>query len=89
MKTSSWRITHDPMRLLDSKTNPAQLENTAQAQGEDIIQATRRGRTLDLGWYGDRYRVLLVEGENWAAPIRQVEALDLLSALAAFRNLSL
>jgi hypothetical protein len=89
MKASSWRITHDPLRLSDVQTNLAQLEEAAREQGEDVIQASSGSRTLDLGWYGDRYLVLLVEGENWSTPIQQVEALDLKGALAAFKSLSI
>ena len=58
-------------------------------QGEDILRATSGKRILDLAWYRDRYRVLLVEDENWSTPVRQTEAFDLKSALALFRNLSL
>jgi hypothetical protein len=76
------------MRLLDPKTNTGELEHEAREQGEDIIQAKRGSRTLDLGWYGDRYKVQLVEGENWSTPVELAEALDLQGALAAFRDLS-
>jgi hypothetical protein len=87
MKANSWTVTHDPIRLLDDKTNLAQLENEAREQGEDIIQATCGCMTLDLGWYRDRYQVLLVKDQNWTAPVKQAEASDLVSALRRFRNL--
>ncbi len=89
MKATSWTITHDPMQLWDAKTDSTQFELEAREQGEDILQATRGNRTLDLGWYYDRYKVLLIEGDDWAAPVRQAEARDLQAALAAFRHLLL
>jgi hypothetical protein len=66
---NSWQITHDPLQLSEAKTNPEQLEEAAREQGEDIIQAKRGRSTLDLGWYRDRYRMLLIEDENSSAPV--------------------
>jgi len=86
MKDNSWTIAYDPLSLLDEKTDSTQLEDVAREQGEDIVQATRGRTILDLGWYRDRYRVLLVENANWTTPVRQFEAFDLRSALTAFRD---
>ena len=86
MKAYSWTITYDPLSLLDEKTNSKRLEDAAREQGEDILQATRGSTILDLGWYHDRYRMFVVEDENWTTPVRQFEAFDLTSALTAFRD---
>lgn len=72
---------------MDEKTDSTQLEDAAREQGEDILQATRGSTILDLGWYGDRYRVFVVEDEKWTAPVREFEAFDLRSALTAFLDL--
>jgi hypothetical protein len=86
MKTKSWTITYDPLSLLDEKNTSEQLEDAARDQGEDIIQCTSGSTIIDLGWYYDRYRMFVVENENWTTPIRQFETFDLTSALKAFRE---
>jgi hypothetical protein len=92
MTNNSWKISHDPLGLLDVQPNLEPLEKSARVQGEDLLQATRVGpgkarQTLDLGWYHDRYLVYLVENENWDTPTCKIESLDLRGAWAAFRGL--
>jgi len=86
MKTTSWTITYDPLSLLDEKTNSIQLEDAARDQGEDVIQCVRGSTIVDLCWNGDRFRMFVVEDENWTTPVHQFEAFDLTSALTAFRD---
>ncbi len=88
MKAQAWQITHDPLGLFEGQRDVVEVEEAAREQGEDVLQATRGSSTLDLGWYRDRYRVLLVEAGQWSTPVREIEALDLAGALAAFKNLS-
>jgi hypothetical protein len=87
MKAGSWTITHDPVRVFGENTEARELEDEAREQGEDIIQAVRGRMTLDLGWYRDRYQILLVKDQNWDEPVSRAEANDLGSALKAFRKL--
>ncbi|MDR1969216.1 MAG: hypothetical protein LBQ32_11100 [Burkholderiaceae bacterium] len=85
MSNVSWNIAYDPMQLLVAK-DPVQLELMAQEQGEDILQATCGNKILDLGWYRDHYKVLLIEDSDWEHPVHQTESSNLQSALALFRE---
>jgi hypothetical protein len=87
---SGWLITHDPLRPVANRGAIAHLEDAAREQGEDIIQTERSGpegkkKILDLGWYRDRYLVILTEND-WARPIIKLEARDLESAMLIFRS---
>jgi hypothetical protein len=91
--TTSWKITHDPLRLMETAAVFAVLEEDAREQGEDIIQAERqrpgkKKEVLDLGWYQDRYLVFLIEDADWESPIQKIEYRDLGSAMLAFRTLA-
>ena len=88
-----WTVIHDPLKLVSVKSGFADVEVAASDQGEDIIQLecvspTQVKKIIDLGWYNDRFVVVLVEG-GWAAPIRKIESRDLQSAMEAFHSLTL
>ena len=89
---SHWKVTHDPLRLATACNAIAHLEDAAREQGEDIIQAeflcaNGKRKILDLGWYRDRYLVILTE-EDWSSPLSKIEARDLDGAMRVFRELS-
>jgi hypothetical protein len=87
---SDWNITFDPLFLATSTVDPESIEDQAKEQGEDIIQAERAGDKkviLDLGWYGDRYRVFLVENSDWTEPRKEFDSTTLKDALDIFRRL--
>lgn len=91
--STPWKVTNDPLQLMDAAAVSAALEEEAREQGEDIIQAERirpgkRAEVLDLGWYRDRYLVLHVVNADWESPIQRIESRDLISALRAFRQLT-
>jgi len=68
-----WKITFDPLRLLNESINLASLEEEARERGEDIFQASAGRLTLDLGWYRDRYRIALIEDKHWDPPLESSE----------------
>jgi hypothetical protein len=84
-----WKVTHDPLRLMDATGELSHLEDAARQQGEDLVQAERldsgRKVVLDLGWYADRYQVTLI-GDDWSSPLKKAGAADLPSAVAIFRQ---
>ena len=90
MKTL-WTVKHDPLRLLTRTGDVSRFEESAQDQGEDLLQvecsATDTTRVLDLGWYGDRYRVVLVAGD-WERPLEIHERPNLAESLSTFRELA-
>lgn len=86
-----WKVTHDPLRLIEIGRDMSPLEQAAREHGEDLIQAecvdADKKRILDLGWYDGRYQVLLVE-DDWSSPLKKIQASDLKSAVAVFRALA-
>ena len=88
---ASWQVTHDPLRLIEAESDLSRFEAAAREHGEDLVQAECIGaakkKILDLGWYGGRYQVVLVE-DDWSAPLKKIEAFDLRSAVTAFQQLA-
>ncbi len=85
--TQNWNITFDPLRLVDLKTDFDCLETDAKEQGEDIIQAETKAKpvkVLDLGWYQDCFRVMLIDGADWVTPLQNLKSDTLEQAMVDF-----
>ncbi len=91
MMKTLWTVNHDPLQLLARTGNLSSFETSARIQGEDLVQvvssATDMMRILDLGWYGDRYRVVLIDGD-WDHPLEVIERPNLTESISAFREIA-
>lgn len=68
----AWETEFDPCGL---RANSDWLQQAERV--EDLLQLRSLRspeRILDVGFYTDRYRVLVVENSNWAAPVEQFES---------------
>ena len=70
----AWKIDFDPYGL---QVNPDWLHQAERVEDLLQLQSIRSpGRILDVGFYTDRYRVVIVENSNWSEPIDQFESIS-------------
>ena len=63
----AWKIEHHT--LLDEE--PEISGGVCTNLSEDLLQITKGAYVIDVGFYGDRYRVMLIRDGNWDQPLRQ------------------
>jgi hypothetical protein len=64
---ASWRV--ELHELLDE--DPELDNGVCVNLSEDLLQLRRGAIVVDAGFYGDKYRVVMVEHNDWEHPLRQ------------------
>lgn len=64
---AAWKIEHHVLLDEDPEFSAGVCANLS----EDLLQIRCRSYVIDAGFYHDRYRIMLIQNEDWEHPLRQ------------------